>query len=730
MKKTVKYIWLALGGVVAFLVAVVLVFALAFDPNRYKDDIERMARERTGRTLRLEGELKLAFFPSLGASVGGVTLSGRGTNGDLFALQSAHAAVKRMPLLHGQVIVDAVRLSGLKAQVVKNKDGTYNFSDWREGAKARPAAKPAPEKKGKSAPVKFDIAGITVDRASILYRDMSSGQEISLTDVKLHTGRIAENVQYKIELAAAAKRNQPLLEAKVALNATYSLKPDAIGLDFTAKLDDSNVKGKLSMARAAQPSYSFDLTIDRINLDRYLAVSEKKKPAAGKQEPPKKEEAAQDAPVDLSGLKGLNAKGQLQVGALQVQGLKLSNLKAQLKAADGRAEINPHSASLYEGELSGALSLDGNANRIALKETFSNVSIGPLLRDVAQQDRLEGKGNVALDVAAAGATASAMKRSLSGAAKVRLRDGAIKGIDIAGLLRKARAAAGKQSGQAADSRERTNFSELSASFSIKNGVAHNEDLDVKSPLLRIGGSGDIDIGRSAINYVVKASVVGTTSLTVPVKLAGPLDAMKYEVDYRAVAGVQAKPVCQQCCRGPALRCVRFGAAPGESVKAHDQHQTVAVPLPMPADVGSERLDVRRMVVEVFDKRCIPRKKSQHAAGRAVGVLRIKRNHPVELPHRVDGWLAIAHREFNSKPGFFRKQPCLPGGMHGERRAFGSPDQGVFLGRARRAQVEHDAVQDRQPEPARQRDDAGIREKFGEVAAHRRTRRRRRRAEVD
>ena len=540
MKKPVKYIWLALGGVVAFLVAVVLVFALAFDPNRYKDDIERMARERTGRTLRLEGELKLAFFPSLGASVGGVTLSERGSNREFVALQSAHAAVKLMPLLHGQVIVDAVRLSGLKAQVVKNKDGTYNFSDLLEGGEAKPAAKPAPEKKGKSAPVKFDIAGITVDRASILYRDMSSGQEISLTDVKLHTGRIAENVQDKIELAAAAKRNQPLLEAKVALNATYSLKPDAIGLDFTAKLDDSNVKGKLSMARAAQPSYSFDLTIDRINLDRYLAVSEKKKPAAGKQEPPKKEEAAQDAPVDLSGLKGLNAKGQLQVGALQVQGLKLSNLKAQLKAADGRAEINPHSASLYEGELSGALSLDGNANRIALKETLSNVSIGPLLRDVAQQDRLEGKGNVALDVAAAGATAGALKRSLSGAANVRLRDGAIKGIDIAGLLRKARAAAGRQSGQAADSKERTDFSELSASFSIKNGVAHNEDLDVKSPLLRIGGSGDIDIGRSAINYVVKASVVGTTSLTVPVKLAGPLDAMKYEVDYRAVAGDLAK----------------------------------------------------------------------------------------------------------------------------------------------------------------------------------------------
>src|SRR5256885_11166171 len=432
MKKPIKYLWF---GVVALVVAGIVVFALTFDLNRYKGDIERMALERTGRTLRLQGELKLVLFPSLGAGVGGVTLSERGSQREFVSLQSARASVKLLPLLHGQVIVDALRVSGLKAEIVRNKDGSYNFSDLLEGGEAKPAAKPAPEKKGKSAPVKFDIAGITVDRASILYRDMSSGQEISLTDVKLHTGRIAENVQDKIELAAAVKRNQPLLEAKVALNATYSLKPDAIGLDFTAKLDDSNVKGKLSMARAAQPSYSFDLTIDRINIDRYLSSSEKKKSAAGKQEPPKKEEAAQDAPVDLSGLKGLNAQGQLQVGTLQVQGLKISKLKAQLKAqlkaAGGRAEISPHSASLYEGELSGTLSLDGNANRIALKETLSNVSVGPLLRDLAHQDRLEGKGNVALDVTAAGATVSTMKRSLAGAAQVRLRDGAIKGINIA-----------------------------------------------------------------------------------------------------------------------------------------------------------------------------------------------------------------------------------------------------------------------------------------------------------
>ena len=552
MKKPIKYILFSLGGVVVLVALAATVFALTFDPNRYKGEIERLASERTGRTLKLGGDLKLAFYPSLGASVANVTFSERDGREQFLSLGDAHISVALLPLLHGQMIVDRVRISGLKARIVKGKDGRYNFSDLIEPKDEKETGKAAAEKKkAQGAPVVFDIAGVDLDKSSILYRDLNSGQDITLDDLKLHTGRVAENASGKIEFSTRAKRNKPALEAAVALNGAYSLKPDAIGLDFSAKIDESTIKGKLGIGRAAAPSYSFDLAIDRLNLDHYLASSEKKKPEPGKSEPPKKEEAKEDAPVDLSGLKGLNAKGQLQVGNLQVQGLKLANVKAEIRAANGRAEVSPHSANLYDGSLTGALSLDSNGNRIAAKETLSNISVGPLLRDFAQQDKLEGRGNIALDVTSAGPSVNAIKRALAGTAKLNLKDGAIKGVDLAGILRKTKSVlgrAGDQAGQAADSKDRTDFSELSASFAIKNGVAHNDDLDAKSPLLRVTGSGDIDIGKSSINYVAKPTVVASakgqggpeleqlSGLTVPVRLVGPFDAMKYEVDYRAVAG--------------------------------------------------------------------------------------------------------------------------------------------------------------------------------------------------
>src|SRR3989442_7881949 len=98
MKKPIKYLWLALGGVVALVVAGIVVFALTFDLNRYKGDIERMALERTGRTLRLQGELKLVLFPSLGAGVGGGTPYQPGSQREIASLPTARASVQTMTL--------------------------------------------------------------------------------------------------------------------------------------------------------------------------------------------------------------------------------------------------------------------------------------------------------------------------------------------------------------------------------------------------------------------------------------------------------------------------------------------------------------------------------------------------------------------------------------------------------------------------------------------------------
>ena len=183
------------------------------------------------------------------------------------------------------------------------------------------------------------------------------------------------------------------------------------------------------------------------------------------------------------------------------------------------------------------------------------MNVGPFLKDLADNDMLEGKGNVILDVTTQGNTVSALKKALNGSADVKLADGAVKGIDIAGSIRNAKAKLGALRGeqtQAADKSQKTDFSELTATFKINNGVARNNDLSLKSPLLRVGGEGEINIGADSLNYLVKASIVGTSKgqggrdtedlrgVTVPVRVSGPLAAPSYKLDFGSTAKDTAK----------------------------------------------------------------------------------------------------------------------------------------------------------------------------------------------
>ena len=127
--KAIRISLYVIAGLVVLLVLGVAVFAMTFNPNRYKPEIERLVKEKTGRTLSLKGDLQLAFWPALGAKVNGVTFSEHGSDQQFLAVDSAHASVALMPLLHGQAIVDGITVSGLKATVIKEKDGRFNFSD-------------------------------------------------------------------------------------------------------------------------------------------------------------------------------------------------------------------------------------------------------------------------------------------------------------------------------------------------------------------------------------------------------------------------------------------------------------------------------------------------------------------------------------------------------------------------------------------------------------------------
>src|SRR3954464_2911507 len=178
--KILKYFLYALGAVVVLLIVAVLITMFTFDPNQYKPQIVQQVKDKTGRTLAIDGGIKLKLFPKVGAQVGKTTLSERNSEKNFAGVETAQVFVALMPLLSKRVVVDEVRLDGLTAHLVKFKDGTTNFSDLAGGAKGedKPEPKPAPSEPG--APVNLDISGVRITNAHVTWKDETNGNDVAL----------------------------------------------------------------------------------------------------------------------------------------------------------------------------------------------------------------------------------------------------------------------------------------------------------------------------------------------------------------------------------------------------------------------------------------------------------------------------------------------------------------------------------------------------------------------
>ena len=710
MNKYLKYGLLGVGAFVAIAIAAVSYVATTFNPNDYKGRIIKAVKDSTQRNLRLDGDIKLSFYPNIGASLSKVSLSEYKNDKEFAAIESARVSLALMPLLRKQAVVDEVAVSGLKAVLIRHKDGTTNIDDLV--GQTEPQQHGQGQKSLSGPPVKFDIASVSLEKTNLSYRDERSGAQYAIKDLTLKTGRIAIGVPSKIDLSAGILANQPKLDISTQLKTklTFDLdkqKYQLQGLDLKASgsaLDVSNLKvqangdasvdmakqefaannfslnasgikvkdkfsaeldvpslslakdkysaskvtlnanmaaafanvvakltlpglegnaqsfkvGRLNMdldmtqpeqafkvklvstlsgniktqqfnlndlgvavaatgdklpnksvnsemkgsvhvdalkqiAQAnlaggllqskikanvgvkgfADPAIKFELDMDQLDADLYLPKTPIAASSAQKSKEP-------EQPLDLSALRKLNLDGKLRIGALKAMNVKTTQLRVDIKALNGLLIINPLSAKLYQGSMYGNMSINAQGTpSFAIKQKLDGIAIAPLLKDAADLDLAEGKGNIALDLTAQGNTVSALKKALKGTVSVNLANGAIKGINLTKLVQGIQNISRDTRSQTlgVDKSEKTEFSVFKANFKVRNGVAHNDDLAVKSAVLRLSGSGDIDIGHDSLNYNAKATFAsseqGRTG-TLPVNVSGPFDALKFKVDYGAL----------------------------------------------------------------------------------------------------------------------------------------------------------------------------------------------------
>ncbi len=330
----------------------------------------------------------------------------------------------------------------------------------------------------------------------------------------------------------------PAVMTRASLALAFDAGPEHMNArDIRLGLDDSTLRGSAGIRNFDAPAVVFDFELDQIDADRYLPPGEE----APVVTPATAPAAALELPMET--LRELDIDGKLAIGRLKFSGLTLTNFRLQTRAKDGLIAVAPIGAELYGGRYAGNIRLDarGDVPSFSIDEAVTGVQSEPLLKDMLDLDLVSGIADFRIRATARGASDAELRRSASGNGNFSFRNGAVKGFNTAQMIREVTARLQGKPPPANVARE-TDFTELTGSLQIGNGLVRNEDLSASSPYLRLIGSGQVDIVNERIDYRLNARIVDTSTgqggagldsvkgIDVPVRITGALMAPDIRID--------------------------------------------------------------------------------------------------------------------------------------------------------------------------------------------------------
>ena len=360
-----------------------------------------------------------------------------------------------------------------------------------------------------------------------LDKETLSVKELSLTGLGMNIKGTLEATQIKSAPAFSGQLNvAPFNLRSVLANLNKPLPPMAdpktltdVGLDtvfkgtshslalsnLSIKLDQTSIKGQVNVAEFAGPDVAFQINIDSLNADRYLAP----KPAGDTRAVTPEAAAAGAAQLPAELLRKLKLDGELSIGSLQMSGAKLTNVKVKLAGNKGKLEINPATADLYQGRYNGVVGLDATAAQpqISINTSLAKVAVEPLLVDLKGKSDLSGLVNFEARLTGNGSDSRRLTNTLNGQATFAVQNGVFRGVDVPAVLRAAETMIETKRPAAVPKGGETQFQSLTGTLDIKNGAVFNQDLLLDGNGFKVAGQGMLaNLNDMTIKYDSKIAV--------------------------------------------------------------------------------------------------------------------------------------------------------------------------------------------------------------------------------
>ena len=602
-----KKLLYGIGALVLLIVLALVILTQVIDTDRVKRVLIDQTQEKTGRTLVINGDLSWRFFPSIGFTVKEAALLNPPgfAEGNTLSVGEISLDVALKPLFDHRLEIGEAVLGNARLHLITRDDGVSNIDDLRalsadhaaESASSEENSTAAPgEVNEEHTPLSISLAGVRVVDAEVVIQNDTSGKLTRLNRVNftlddfapgqtvplslsgnLFTDDIQANINAtgqfwlaptlnrlqlnELELTSGATGRAIPGNKQLTLQGNLSYDLDQQLAEFSNMTLDVGalaVTGELSVRHQAVPELTFNLHTQLLDIDALQADWQATPAKAEKQEdqpvaatgavPATLSAAVPSAEPDVSLLQNMKIEGQLAADKVLASGIEMEQLEIHIRVDEGKVLLDSVQAQLYEGAIDakGELDVTRHPARFRVEKKLTGVNARELLKAAADIDYLEGRADLAFNLTGTGLTADTIKQSLKGTAGLNVADGALHGVNIAALIRRAHAKVKGLPLPGEDEVEKTDFSALTADFAIAKGKVSTNNLHMASPLLRIDGEGETNLLDESLDVLLNTAIVGSLkgqdgeelselkNIRLPVRISGSYQEPRYSLDLQQV----------------------------------------------------------------------------------------------------------------------------------------------------------------------------------------------------
>jgi AsmA protein len=486
---------------------------------------------RAGYRLRIDGNMKFALRPVPTLMLGEFSASDaiRPTSGVNVAADGARVSLSLMSLLSGRPAITELVVTRPLIRVALARESS-----------SRPNSASVPARQGDSGGASipaFTVDQLTVEDGTVIMSNARDRFEMRIDRIAATGSLNAANARLDVRanvgdqpvhLQANAKTPFAGLDGvsvpvEVSFEAPGFLDDKVTGTadvragasvfrinGLAGRIGTSRLNGWASVDFSGKPVVKADFDVERL----VLAASSPPSGRIGPSQRPRAKSSTASASwsgqeIRLIGLNYVDADVALSATELNVGSVRAAPVSLHATVANGILDVALAPSRLYGGEVQATVSVNASDEPPvhALHIDLNGVRALPLLSDLGDFGSLDGRLQSKIDVRASGNSQSAVMSSLAGTADVRIQDGQILGINVAKMIRTltARTLLGWEDNKT----ESTDLTELSARFQIQEGRAQTTNLRLFGPLIRVTGSGTIDLNTKTLQFKLDPKLVAS-----------------------------------------------------------------------------------------------------------------------------------------------------------------------------------------------------------------------------